>query len=430
MAVPRRSAALVLAAASALTLSGCITVSPPPEGADPPPPPTTPAPAPPSVPPPAPAPTPEQPAQSASTVPATPEPPSVPPSASAGWTDTLEAVGTGVVPISTTTCDSAGTGSGFLIGETLVATAAHVVAEATSVQVSSAGHVQDAEVVGFSEEADLALLRTAEPLEGHVFAWAEERPQLGQEVSALGYPLSGGFSTVLGVVSSLDPRVESFSDTARYIQTDAAVNPGNSGGPLVSVEGDVVGVVFAKQMMLDANTPVEGTGYALSAEDAQPMIARWTDSPQPAAPVACPVAPGVPAPDADVSIDVTVASGHPAAPEVAQSLATHGYAINASQYDAAFSLFTARMQREMMGVEVWRQGLLSTYWRELTVRGVTGTGDTLTAQTQVRTTQSGEDGPDGQICSVWDLDYTVVRDDQRGIWLIDEVTAPTDPRAC
>ncbi|MCD1144304.1 serine protease [Kocuria sp. LUK] len=418
MDAPRRPAAVALAATAVLALSGCITVDPDPGENDAPP--VT------QAPPPAPA----GPGPDPSPVQVSPQPPSVPPTLPGTWPVTLETVGTGVIPISTTTCDGASAGSGFLVDDTLIATAAHVVADAVSVQVGPAGAVREAEVVGYSEEADLALLRIEEPVTGHVFTWTAEPPRLGQEVSALGYPLSGGFSAALGVVSSLDPRVESFSDTARYVQTDAAVNPGNSGGPLVSVEGDVVGVVFAKMSMVDEYTPAEGTSYALSAEDARPMIDQWAASPRPVPPVECPVEPGVPAPSTDVSIDVTVASGHPYAPEVAQSLAAHGYAINTSQYDAAFSLFTPRMQEEMEGVEVWRQGLLTTYWRELTVLDLTGGGGTLEAQTLVRTEQSEADGPEGQTCSVWALDYTMVRDEQRGIWLIDDVALREDPRSC
>lgn len=424
MALPRFSTVLALAAASALTLSGCITVAPGPgEAENPPPPPTTTTQPPTAVP--------EEPAQSAPPVQVAPQPPSIPPDVPPEWTDTVAQVSTGVTRISTSTCENVGSaGSGFLVSDTLVATAAHVVEGAAGVQVESAGTVSEAEVLGYSQEADLALLRLDEPVGDHVLTWADEPPRVSQEVSALGFPLGAGFASVQGVVSSLNPRAEGFSETARYIQTDAPTNPGNSGGPLITVDGSVVGVVLSGHEYTSGGRPVEGMNFALSYEDAQPLIDDWISSPQPLPPVECQVEPGVPDPAGEVVVDVTVASTHERAAEFAQLLALHGNAINDSQYDVAFDLFTPSLQDRMEGVETWRQGLLTTHWRELSVLDVTGTGDTFRTQTQVRTTQSSEDGPDGQTCSVWALDYTMVRDEQRGTWLIDEVTTPEDPQAC
>lgn len=423
MTVPRWSATLALATASAFVLSGCITVAPSSgEAENSPPPPTT------AQPPEA---VPEDPVQSDPPVQVAPQPPSIPSDVPPEWTDTVAQVSTGVARISISTCDDVtSAGSGFLVSDTLVATAAHVVEGAATLQVESAGTVSEAEVLGYSQEADLALLRLDEPVGDQVLFWADEPPRVSQEVSALGFPLGAGFASVQGVVSSLDPRVEGFSETARYIQTDAPTNPGNSGGPLITVDGSVIGVVLGGAEYTSEGRPVEGMNFALSYEDARPLIDGWVNSPQPMPPVECPVAPGVPDPAEEVTVDVTVASTHERAAEFAQLLALHGNAINDSQYDVAFDLFTPSLQDRMEGVETWRQGLLSTYWHELAVLDVTGTGDTLTTQTQVRTTQLSENGPDGQTCSVWTLDYTMVRDEQRGTWLIDEVTTPEDPRAC
>jgi len=421
MAIQSRSTLLVVAAASALALSGCVTVNPNRGGDEQTPPATT---APLQLDPTTPTePTLESPTQ------APPQSASVPPEVPAVWTDTLEQVSTGVVKISTGTCDGPGLlGSGFPVSDTLIVTNAHVVADAAAVTVGQAAAT--AEIIGYSEEADLALLRVAEPVEGHIFSWAEEPPRLGQDVSVLGYPLRGGLTSVQGVVSSPNARPEGFSDTARYVQTDAAVNPGNSGGPLVTIDGDVLGVVFAKGVAGSAGTPVEGTAYALSYQTAQSIIDDWATAPQSVPLVECPVVPGVPQPTGDVPLDVTVASDHESAAAVAQSLALHGDAINRSQYDAAFGLFTPSMQEQMEGVEVWREGLLTTYWQELAVLDVSGSGDTLTARALVRTTQDAADGPDGQTCSIFALDYTMVQDEQRGIWLINEVQEREDPRPC
>lgn len=419
MGVQRRTAAVVLASTTVLALAGCVTINPEQdEGTTADPPPTT-APA-------EPLPPLAEPSQVA------PQPASIPTEVPAEWADTLEQVSTGVTPISITTCDSdpMPAGTGFLVGEDLVATAAHVVDGAASLTVGPAGDVSEAEVIGYSEEADLALLRIPEPVEGHVFSWVGGPLRVGQEVSALGFPVLGGFSSVQGSVSSVNARgVEGFSDTARYIQTDAPTNPGNSGGPLVTVDGAVAGVVLSG-IEYTGDRPVEGMNFALSYEDARSLIEQWTAAPQPPAPVECPVGPDVTAPSSDVAVDVTVATEHESAAAVAQSLAVHGNAINDSQYDVAFDLFTPSMQEEMEGLETWRQGLLTTYWRELVVQGVTGSGDSLTAETWVRTTQAAEEGPDGQTCSWWALDYTLVPDEERRIWLIDGVTPRQEPSSC
>lgn len=361
-----------------------------------------------------------------------PQPAPIPSEVPPNWSDTLAAISTGVTPILKTTCDSAPApaGSGFLVSETLVATAAHVVTGASSLTVGPGGNVVEAEIIGYSEEADLALLRVVEPVAGHVFTWSDEPLRVGQEVSALGFPLNVGFSSTQGSISSLNPRVDGFSETVRYIQTDAPTNPGNSGGPLVTIDGSVAGVVFSGFEYTIDGRPVEGMSYALSYEDAQPLIDAWAASPQPPEPVECPVASGVPEPAEDASVDVTVATVHEDAPALAQTLSVHGNAINDSQYDVAFDLFTSSLQEQLGGVETWREGLLTTYWRELDVVDVTGTGDTLTAHTLVRTEQSSDHGPGGQTCSIWSLDYNMVNSAQAGQWLIDRVTVLEEPQAC
>ena len=82
------------------------------------------------------------------------------------------------------------------------------------------------------------------------------------------------------------------------------------------------------------------------------------------------MAPGVPESTSDVSVDVTVTTDHESAAMLAQSLAVHGQAINTGQYDVAFDLFTPSLQEQMEGLETWRQGLISTFWRELQVADV------------------------------------------------------------
>jgi serine protease Do len=104
----------------------------------------------------------------------------------------------GIVRIETEDCAGKGhIGTGFLIGPELVATVEHVVAGAQRIVLKQKGEsLSDrAQVVGANSFRDVALIRSAEPIDGHVFTLAEQDPRLGEEVAALGFPLGASFPT-------------------------------------------------------------------------------------------------------------------------------------------------------------------------------------------------------------------------------------------
>ena len=141
-----------------------------------------------------------------------------------------------------------GLGSGFVVDDYVV-TNAHVVADADEAELQFRDEQwRTASVVGRDIHGDLAVLEVDDLPDGvDGFSLIEERPSIGQEVLALGNPLGFDASISQGIVSGIDrslPSPTGFSIPAA-IQTDAPVNPGNSGGPLVDLEGNVVGVVFA-----------------------------------------------------------------------------------------------------------------------------------------------------------------------------------------
>lgn len=155
-------------------------------------------------------------------------------------------------------------GSGVIVldGRTVL-TAAHIVNKALSVQVrTSGGEILDARIEGRDTVTDLALLSIPTSLPAIVFE--EDDPELGDRVCAIGNSFGLGLSVTCGVVSGVHRAGIGFNPVEDFVQTDAAVNPGASGGALVSDNGEFVGLlsaIFTKRS--DANI---GVNFAVSAK--------------------------------------------------------------------------------------------------------------------------------------------------------------------
>lgn len=149
-------------------------------------------------------------------------------------------------------------GTGFIItSDGYVVTNAHVLAGSTSANaITSDKETFSLELVGYDVDLDLALLK----IEGsHSFLefGDSDDVQIGEKVIAIGNPLGLSFSVSEGIVSAID-RVGQ-NDLPAYIQTDAALNPGNSGGPLINTDGRVIGINNFK-------VQGENLGFALESD--------------------------------------------------------------------------------------------------------------------------------------------------------------------
>jgi S1-C subfamily serine protease len=159
------------------------------------------------------------------------------------------------------------------VDEGIILTNLHVVASATRMTVTFFdGLESEAQLVGIKPETDLAVVR-AKTLPDDLAAatlGSTQKLQPGDEVVAVGFPFGIGPSVTAGVISGLNREFrspEGHRVLTRLIQFDAAANPGSSGGPLVTMEGEVIGIVTAILNPTNAGTFV-GIAFAVTIEAA------------------------------------------------------------------------------------------------------------------------------------------------------------------
>jgi len=171
----------------------------------------------------------------------------------------------------------AGQGSGFLYDDDHLITNDHVIGDPDTIRVQAADETWlEAEVVGRDPYSDLAVVELDGELPGDPLPVATDLPAIGTEVLVVGAPLGLEGSATQGILGGRNRTIPA-SSTARErfsiadaIQTDAALNPGNSGGPIVTLDGTVIGVATA--------TRGENLGFGVSARLVNEVVPRLIET--------------------------------------------------------------------------------------------------------------------------------------------------------
>jgi serine protease Do len=329
--------------------------------------------------------------------------------------DLVAKVRSGVVRVEVETCDYGALGTGFLLGPRLIATVEHVVDGARTIRLVRSGRsLGTATVIGSDAARDLALLRTSEPINGYRFKLSPRAPALGEDVAALGFPRGLPLSVTRGLVSGSDRTIPIEGINRRkLVQTDAALNHGNSGGPLISLDsGQVVGLV---DLGLEGN----GLAFAVSSQVAKPLLHAWAVSPQPVASQPCesePLATTAPATSTPLP-PPPQPSGDVAAVE--DAITNHWNLIRQHRYEEAYDSFSPRLQSRFT-----RAGWVADKVRDQPKvsaidfpGGVSVNGDTADANVGF-TTVGRETSSTNTGCNVWNGTYHLFR--VGGRWLIDD----------
>ena len=172
--------------------------------------------------------------------------------------------------------EATSSGTGFIISEDgYIVTNHHVVEGATKISVTLAdGTAYSAELIGSDSTNDVALIKAKATGLDPVTLGSSSAMQVGDQVVAIGNALGElSASLTVGYVSGMDRDISTDGTVINMIQTDAAINSGNSGGPLFNAKGEVIGITSAKYSgTTSSGASIEGIGFAIPLDDVIDMI--------------------------------------------------------------------------------------------------------------------------------------------------------------
>lgn len=312
----------------------------------------------------------------------------------------------GVVRIEVAGCEANVQGSGFYVRPDLVVTAAHVVTDAQVIRVIADTTSTAAAVVGMDTGRDIALLETAADVGATPLQLSDVPAVIGDQVAAIGFTLGDKLSFKPGTVNAVDKKSE-IDGVPRYglMEIDAPTNQGNSGGPVVNLGGDVVGVV-------DAGPPDGSPGLrlAIPAAAVGERVSAWEVTPAPVAAASCPTVYGPDGRTVDTSADPTNGVA-----QAVNTLAIYFQSINNGDFPTAI----AQLARPIP-LQAFQQDVASSHDDEFEVLGTRVEQGAPIVWVRFVSTQASGKGPaerPAETCTVWSQDYHFAQ--RNGLWLVD-----------
>ena len=162
-----------------------------------------------------------------------------------------------------------GMGTGFFINKFHIVTNYHVIKNFNKITIYSYNHlfpITDVTVIGYDEEVDIAVLKINEDISNDFLTFSDTTPHIGDTVYAIGHGMSQVWSMTQGILS-YDYRQNPGTSFVHYLQTDAVINSGNSGGPLINEDGEVIGV---NTLLISPDKYYVGYGYVIPT----PLVKR------------------------------------------------------------------------------------------------------------------------------------------------------------
>src|ERR1700682_888393 len=170
-----------------------------------------------------------------------------------------------------------GVGSGFIIDpKGYILTNNHVIDGATRITIGLlTGERFRGKVIGIDKETDLAVIKVDAPHDLPVMKFGDSNAtQVGDWVLAIGSPFGLDQTVTAGIISKKERETPYFTNFQRFLQTDAAINRGNSGGPLVNMRGEVIGI---NSQIATSTGDYNGIGFALPASEANFVYRQIVD---------------------------------------------------------------------------------------------------------------------------------------------------------
>jgi hypothetical protein len=303
-------------------------------------------------------------------------------------------------------------GSGFVIGDNLVVTAAHVVEGMSDIRVIVGKRSNAGEVIGFDAGKDVALVQVRAPL-AHQVSFATHPAKVGEQVAALGYTLGEGLSFKPGVVNAVDRKAR-IGDVVRYgmFELDSPSNHGNSGGPIIDISGRVVGILDAGP----DNAP--GLRLAVPSTSAAALVAEWRrpGHTRPSSQDLMECAPALLSPDGEALI--TTETTDLDAINASHTLYIYFAALNNGDYTTAVAQYAKEPS-----LKKFTSAVESSSDSDFVLESYTLAHGSPVLWVRFTSRQEAGKGPadrPNETCTRWSLDYHFTEYD--GQWLIDSST--------